>query len=784
MTRKNNSGTQTSPKSSPPDTWHTAAKYGYTDESGASLSRVIRRERSAGAEREKAFYQERHENGRWIKGLKDTRRVPYRLHKVVKAKRVFIAEGEKDADTLRKKLKVTATTNPMGAGKWPPEFAQYFKHKHVIILPDNDAPGRKHALTVAGSLLPVAASVRVVELPDLPEKGDVTDWVRAGGTHEKLEQFVTTSPALDDAGLAKLRKRWGLDVESVTRQSPFRVTEKGVFWLGGKDGPIKLAAQIDVIAQTRDDAGENWGRLLRWRDNEGRIHRWAMPMEMLASDAGAVRARLLGEGLPYIAANARLRERFTEYLQTAATAARARCVGRVGWHGDSYALPEWAITPDGGEEVLYQTPHEAAHHWSIKGSAEEWRESVGQRCAGNSRLILAVSSAFAGPLLSLLGAESGGIHFHGATSTGKSTALTVGGSVCGGGGQSGFVQSWRTTINGLEAIAEAHNDATLFLDELSQVDAHVAGETAYLLGNGQGKQRMTRTMGARKKLAWRLLFVSAGELTLGEHAASAGKRTRGGGEVRLLNVAADAGASQGLFENLHGSESPDAFARDMKEAALRSYGAPLRSFLERLVKDTGGAVSYVQKRRSAFIKECVPSEAPGEVRRAADRFALIGAAGELATGWGLTGWSKGEAIRAAKHCFESWLAARGTTGSSDMEAAVKQIRRILQTDGIARFPLIEANGTVHKDQSVRDQAGFRHRSPKSGKSEFWIFTEVFRSEFCNGYSAQAVAKELCARGCLRRTEPHLTIKVRLPGFKDPKRVYCIREAILGGDNAD
>src|ERR1019366_3480339 len=123
------------------------------------------------------------------------------------------------------------------------------------------------------------------------------------------------------------------------------------------------------------------------------------------------------------------------------------------------------------------------------------------------------------------GGESGGVHFVGATSTGKSTALMVGGSVLGGGGRNGFVQSWRATANGLEAVAELHNDLTLFLDELSQIDPHVAAETAYLLGNGSGKIRMSRSIGARKKLSWTLLFVSAGEITLADHAQSVGKRT-------------------------------------------------------------------------------------------------------------------------------------------------------------------------------------------------------------------------------------------------------------------
>ena len=166
-------------------TWQAVATYVYTDESGHPLYRVTRRERGEGAAREKTFHIERYKQGQWINGLGKTRRVPYRLHEVVRFRRVFIAEGEKCAKAIRKQLRLVATTNPMGADKWPLDFAEHFMGKRVIILPDNDEKGRKHALAVAASLLPVATEVRMLELPGLLEKGDVADWVEAGGTRAK-----------------------------------------------------------------------------------------------------------------------------------------------------------------------------------------------------------------------------------------------------------------------------------------------------------------------------------------------------------------------------------------------------------------------------------------------------------------------------------------------------------------------------------------------------------------------------------------------------------------------
>ena len=81
-----------------------------------------------------------------------------------------------------------------------------------------------------------------------------------------------------------------------------------------------------------------------------------------------------------------------------------------------------------------------------------------------------------------------------------------------------------------------------------------------------------------------MLFVSSGELTLAEHASSAGKQVKGGVEVRLINIDADAGKGLGVFENLHGVESPELFVQQLRNAAQRYYGTPIRAFLEMLGK--------------------------------------------------------------------------------------------------------------------------------------------------------------------------------------------------------
>lgn len=161
------------------------ATYDYTDEAGKLLFQAVRL--WAPAPENKTFRQRRPDGkGGWIWDLKETRRVLYRLPELLASSgRVYLVEGEKDADNLRK-LGLTATTNPMGAEKWRPEYAEHLRGRDVAILPDNDKPGRAHAEQVAASLKGVAAKVRICALPDLPDKGDVSDWLKAGGTVEAL----------------------------------------------------------------------------------------------------------------------------------------------------------------------------------------------------------------------------------------------------------------------------------------------------------------------------------------------------------------------------------------------------------------------------------------------------------------------------------------------------------------------------------------------------------------------------------------------------------------------
>jgi len=165
--------------------------YSYVDEIGQQLFEVVRYE-------PKDFRQRRLDGkGGYIWNLENMPRVPYRLPDVLKAVRIFWVEGEKDVDALNA-IGITATTSPMGALAFRPEYAEHFKpHQHVIIIPDNDDAGRDYALTVAAALAGKVASVRILELRGLPSKGDVSDWLvgkQPKAAAAELTRLAETAP--------------------------------------------------------------------------------------------------------------------------------------------------------------------------------------------------------------------------------------------------------------------------------------------------------------------------------------------------------------------------------------------------------------------------------------------------------------------------------------------------------------------------------------------------------------------------------------------------------------
>ena len=160
------------------------ATYDYHGLDGKPCFQVCRKEPGKNG-KAKDFTQRRPgANNNWIYNLKGVEPVLYRLPEVVKADQVLFVEGEKDCENLRA-LGFVATTCPMGAGKWRDSYAQYLKGKRVILLPDNDLPGKEHMTKVAQSINGDAAAIKLLTIEGLPSKGDVSDFIESVGDQKE-----------------------------------------------------------------------------------------------------------------------------------------------------------------------------------------------------------------------------------------------------------------------------------------------------------------------------------------------------------------------------------------------------------------------------------------------------------------------------------------------------------------------------------------------------------------------------------------------------------------------
>lgn len=734
---------------------------------------------------------------------------------------VVLCEGEKSADAAAELLPdYVATCWPNGTNSWQRADFAPLAGRDVLLWPDNDAPGLKCMDALAEHLRQLgAASVRLMALAvfsqhpglngDSPtfapggewtEGDDAADALAKGWTASHLAELERTgallalAPAAPANGTKASARSKPTQIEKTTPvPAGFRVTADGVFY-AGEDGEARpVCSRLEILARTRDEKGHGWGLLVEFDDPDGASKRLNIPQRSMTGDFGKdVLGPLVDMGLRLAPLRTARNSRndLQSYLQGYDSAERARLVTRLGWHGDAYLLPDRQI----GQSAEHLHFYEAGGQLppiSQAGALEQWQQQIGALCVGNNRLAFVVCVAFAGPLLHLLGHESGGFHLYGDSSGGKTTHLQVAASVWGG---PRLVRSWRSTDNALESIAAAHSDGLLVLDEIGMCDPRIIGETVYMLGNGTGKARANdRGQAGRQVQEWRLLFLSTGEKTLAQHMAEANKELKAGMEVRLLAVPADACKGMGLFEALHGFDDAAALSDALKARVGKFYGTPALAFLSALCKPGQrlGYLAVLRRTVERFTTRVLPDNASGQAQRAAARFGLAAAAGELATALGVTGWPDGTATQAAKVCLGAWLAERGGAGNLEGEAIVQRLRLIVEKFGESRFTRWDSVAAKVDDHAPRtvERLGFRRTVEHSyGAAQYTTTTYYFLSaawgsEVFKGMNLRNVNSLLVEREILQPGGSKASQSMALPGI--PKaRAYVVDAAKLFADTGD
>ena len=368
------------------------------------------------------------------------------------------------------------------------------------------------------------------------------------------------------------------------------------------------------------------------------------------------------------------------------------------------------------------------------GSLKDWQDNIARYAAGNSRLLLALGTSLAAPLLHILHEAGGGFHICGDSSDGKTTAALVGLSVWGQ--PQTLKKTWRGTDLGFSNLALERNDGFLVLDEIGEAAPKTVSKTAYSVINGKSKAQGAKDGGNRPDQEWRILLFSTGEYSMQAYMERAGEPWEAGHAVRLPSV--PAAARYGIYDTLHGFANGATLSDHLQQAAAQYHGTAARAWLSKLQTIPADTVRAAQ---AAFLSTL--PDLDGQAARVARRFALAAAALELSAE--ITGLAAGIGTAGIKQCFEDWFAANGAGKHED--------RQIIRS--MAAFMQQHAHGMRfvdwHSEYTNRDHAGYRRESDQGEKTEYWIIPAVFEGEILQGKDTKKACTVLHGIGWLSKS---------------------------------
>lgn len=654
------------------------------------------------------------------------------------------------------------------------------------------------SLCVSGALLTNGFSFEdahlfIKAICTVTKDAEISDRLRAvETTYERIqdEKNVIGFPRLaelTDAKTVSLLRRW-LDfpdkrepeIEIINTNEGienYRLTGRGLFYVfyertrGGKVKEVEtfVCSPLKVVATGKDaDDGERT-QIVEFTNDDGRTKKINVSLRHLITEPQSVLGELVANGLIL---NSREKLRLIDYLIYSKPEKRLTLVYKTGWQGKSFVMPDVIISSKDAEksDYLLHGTHSKIKKLRAQGTAQEWRENIARYCVGNSRLIFAVSCAFASVLLPLSNQLGGGFHLRGESSTGKSSALKVSGSVLGCNGENGFNETWRGTQNGIEAVAAYHNHLLLPLDEIKEIKrVEDVGKLIYMLSNGFATSRMTKDITARKRDEWLLLFLSSGELSFQDLTRETKEQTFGGQEARFIDISAVPENAHGIFENLHGFGNGAEFSSYLNRASVTYYGAAIREFIQYAADYYDHVKDVIEEARVNFFQHYVDPKASGEVFRVAEKFALVGTGGFLATKIGLTGWQTGEVKSVTIRLFNEWLDRRGGIGAFDVSEGCRKI--IAAIDKRAHSDFHDLDDALKPKPQTR--IGYKRQSDEGG-TEF-IFTSTQFADLCKGYNQKRILSELENLGFLITYSEARSkqLMVALPDFKNRQRCYVL-----------
>lgn len=507
---------------------------------------------------------------------------------------------------------------------------------------------------------------------------------------------------------------------------------------------IRVATAIEVLGRTRSPDNRGWGKQLRWQDGDNVTHTWAMPMRLMSGEGAEVIGILQDRGVSVAGGAGKY---VADYLQMCDSDRRLTCVDKTGWYGGQYFVTPLKTFGDNDDSLIYQGTIKASNQKS-KGTLEGWRDSLARLAIDNSRMMFAISSAFAPALLDFApNIGTGGFQFTGNSKDGKTLVLRAGASVWGY--HETVKQSWHGTANGIETLASRHNDGWLFLDEQKRATGRDVDRIIYMLSDGNGKARQEKGGDLRATMTWKLMWMSSGELSAAEFIQQGGGHPPAGIEIRQADVPADAGKGHKIHDTIHNYADVNAFNTAIGAGIEENYGVAGEEWLAKLVEGREHLDTRVPAMLDTLASEIVGGACSPQTREVLYRCALVAVAGELATEYGLTGWESGDATAAAKRIFTDWLKAFGGDDSSREQRQIVDAVRSFLNSNMSRFQNMAFEAPREELQRVHNcVGGVIPAYDKHSQAVFLVFNSQLK-ELAKGYSKKQIAGALEQAGMIQ-----------------------------------
>ncbi|HHG8881050.1 zinc-binding domain of primase-helicase family protein [Enterobacter hormaechei] len=621
---------------------------------------------------------------------------------------------------------------------------QQYPQAQIIIAADNDRLDDKPNTGTERAEKAASAVAGYVAVPPTDYKADWNDYHQQNGLEVATAAFNDSmyepqgecvKPQLQaiEGGKTDQPEKDPLKPRIESRKD-------GVYWITPKvdkeSGEIInneswLASPMDVIGTGRDDKDQYL--ILRWLAfGAGIPTTAAIPLADIGEREGW---RTLKAGGVNVTTKNSLRAILADWLQRSGSRELWRVAHATGWQCGAYIMPDGEIIGAPAQPVLFSGRSSAAAGYTVAGTSESWRNSVARLAYGNYAMMTGIAAALLGPLIGLAGADGFGIHFYEQSSAGKTTTANVASSLYGN--PDLLRLTWYGTALGLANEAAAHNDGLMPLDEVGQgADPVSVSQSAYALFNGVGKLQGAKEGGNRDLKRWRTVAISTGEMDLETFIATAGRKTKAGQLVRLLNIPLSKAVR--FHDHQNGKQHADA----LKDAYQHHHGAAGREWIKWLANHQQQAIDTVRECEARW-RSLIPADYGEQVHRVGARFAILEAA--LILGSVVTGWDVQACRDAIQHSYNSWVREFGT-GNKEHQQIVEQCEAFLNAHGLSRYAPFPYD---QSDLPIRDLAGYRAKGNHDADPMiFYTFPAAFEGEIARGFNAKQFAETIKNAGML------------------------------------